>query len=67
MKEQINEKIYYSLSGEFAQHTLPLNDPPAIAEDFSEAGVVEALRAIQGGKISYDVFLLGRKALYTGR
>lgn len=76
------ENTYYSLSGEIVQHALPLKDPPVIAEEFAQAGVVEALRAIQSRKIdygefllrimtagaaSYDVYFGGRKAIYSGR
>lgn len=76
------EKTYYSSSGETARESLPLSSPPSIAETFSESGVVDALRDIQSGKIaypeflrrimkagaaSYDVYLGGRKAIYTGR
>ena len=75
-------KTHYGATGESVDEQLPLANPPAIAEDFSEAGVVDALRAIQSGKIaygeflrrimsagaaSYDVFVTGRKAIYTGR
>src|SRR5579875_304514 len=76
------EKTYYGISGEIAQEQLPLSNPSAIGGQFSESGVVDALRAIQANKIdygeflrrimeagtvSYDVFLEGRKAIYTGR
>ncbi|MGH9396748.1 MAG: DUF1398 domain-containing protein [Terriglobia bacterium] len=76
------QNTYYNLSGETAQYPLPLDNPPAIHEQFSASEVAEALRAIQGGKIdygeflrrimkagaaSYDVFMGGRKAIYTGR
>ncbi|MGH9351016.1 MAG: DUF1398 domain-containing protein [Terriglobia bacterium] len=76
------EKTYYNASGETVRELLPLSDPPAIAQEFSESGVVDALRAIQDGKIdygeflrrimkagaaSYDVFISGKKVIYTGR
>jgi len=76
------EKTYYNLSGEIAEYPLPLSGPPAIHERFSASEVGEALRAIQSRKIdygeflrrimkagtaSYDVFMGGRKAIYTGR
>lgn len=76
------QKTYYSSSDEVVDLPLPLSQPPAIEKEFSEKDVVEALRAIQSGKISYaeflrrimkggtaayDVFLSGRKVIYTGR
>ncbi len=76
------QKTYYSVSNEVVELPLPLSQPPAIGKEFSEGDVVGALRAIQSGKIgygeflrrimkggavAYDVFLSGRKAIYTGR
>jgi uncharacterized protein YbcV (DUF1398 family) len=76
------EKTYYAPDGQTHVVPLPLAGGPAIAGDFSIAGVKEALLAIQGKKIdypeflrrimaagttSYSVYLLGRKAIYVGR
>lgn len=75
-------KTHYGATGEVVDDLLPMINPPAIAENFNELGIVDALRAIQAGKIaygeflrrimsagtaSYDVFITGRKAIYTGR
>ena len=75
------EKTYYVPDGE--SHVEPL--PPAsrsIAPTFSADGIVDALRAIQAGQISYVEFLgrivaagcvgylvyvAGRRAIYLGR
>lgn len=76
------EKTYYGRSGETERETLPLQDPPAVAERFSEEGVKQALRAVQqreigypeflrrilaAGATGYSVFLEGRRAIYFGR
>jgi len=76
------EKTYYGTAGDTIHDALPLEDPPAIAEDFSEADVRRAIAASQGqeigyaeflrrvmaaGTASYTVFLNGRRAIYFGR
>jgi uncharacterized protein YbcV (DUF1398 family) len=76
------EKVHYGCDGETFATGMPLADVPAIAQEFSSAGVVAALRAVQGGEIDYPeflrrimragvaryiVYLGGRKALYCGR
>lgn len=76
------QKIYYTAAGESATVALPLHDAPAIAVLFSDEGVEAAVRASQkaeidypeflrrimrAGVVYYDIFLLGRKAIYTGR
>lgn len=76
------EKTSYGRDGETHRETLPLQDPPAAAETFSEEGVKQALRANQqreigypeflrrilaAGATGYSVFLDGRRAIYFGR
>lgn len=76
------QKTYYFPPGDSEIHSVPLANPPAIAGEFAVAEVAEAVRAIQAGNIdyseflqrimkagtaSYDVFLTGRKVVYTGR
>ena len=76
------EKIYYAADGQSHVELLPLSNPPAIAVTFSQNLLNEALLAIQTGKIDYpeflrrimaagvvyyDVFIVGAKAIYTGR
>lgn len=76
------EKTCYGRSGETERETLPLQDPPAVAERFSEEGVKQALRAAQkreigypeflrrilaAGTTGYSVYLEGRRAIYFGR
>ena len=76
------QKIYYTPEGESASVALPLQDAPGIAVLFTDEGVDAAVRASQRGEIDYpeflrrimkagvvyyDVFLKGRKAIYTGR
>ena len=76
------EKTCYGKDGETYRETLPIQDPPAIAEAFSEEGVKQALRAVQqreigypeflrrivaAGATGYSVFLDGRRAIYFGR
>jgi len=75
-------KTTYGGSGESAEEALPLKDAPRIADDFSEAGVRDALalsqrreigypeflrRIMAAGAVSYSVFLKGRRAIYFGR
>ncbi len=76
------EKFHYSAEGQDHTVKMPLEKPPAIAKDFSYHVVKAAINAIQFGKIDYpeflrrimragvvyyDVFIYGRKAIYTGR
>ncbi|HEY5311597.1 MAG TPA: hypothetical protein VIK18_03730 [Pirellulales bacterium] len=76
------EKTYYAPDGQTHIERMPLADGPTIAEHFSMSGVKDALMAIQtrnidypeflrqimaAGTTSYSVFLLGKKAIYTGR
>ena len=76
------EKFYYSADGQSAVVTMPLAGAPAIAQDWSLNNVRAALRDIQKGEIQYpeflkrimsagvvyyDVFINGRKVIYTGR
>ena len=76
------EKFYYSADGQSHVGSLPLSDPPKIAQGFSQPLVKEAIAAIQQGKIEYpeflrrimaagvvyyDVFMHGRRVIYTGR
>ncbi|MGH9617065.1 MAG: DUF1398 family protein [Acidobacteriaceae bacterium] len=76
------EKMHYSANGDALAIHMPLENPPAIAEEFNESGVKAALKAIQNGKIDYGeflrqimqagvaeygVWLRGRKAIYFGR
>lgn len=76
------EKFYYSADGQTLTEAMPLKDAPAIGGAFETARVQEAIRAIQQGKIDYpeflrqimkagvvyyDVFVDGRRAIYTGR
>ena len=76
------EKFYYSADGQSEVVPMPLLNPPAIAKDWSLNNVRAAIRDIQKGGIQYpdflkrimsagvvyyDVFIHGRKAIYTGR
>ena len=76
------EKFYYSPDGQSAVVPMPLSGSPAIAKDWSLNNVRAAIRDIQKGDIQYpeflkrimsagcvfyDVFIDGRKAIYTGR
>ena len=75
------EKTYYMPNGEsyVVKSKLPVT---AIAEEYSEAGVVAAIRGAQAdairypefvrqaraaGTVAYRVFLTGRRAVYFGR
>jgi uncharacterized protein YbcV (DUF1398 family) len=75
------EKTYYLPGGESHSEALPVGPRP-VAQDFSAEGVLAALRAIQGGRISYReflarimeagcvgyfVYLAGKRAVYLGR
>ena len=76
------EKFYYSPDGQSAVVPMPLSGSPAIAKDWSLNNVRAAIRDSQKGDIQYpeflkrimsagcvfyDVFIDGRKAIYTGR
>ena len=76
------EKIYYTVEGESHVEALPLHKPPQVALQYSQNGVKEALAAIQSAQIDYpeflrrimasgivyyDIFINGRKAIYTSR
>ncbi len=76
------QKIIYAADGQNHTVALPLTNPPAIAQEFSAAGVIEAIRTIQKGGIDYpeflrrimksgtvfyDVFIRGGKTIYVGR
>ena len=76
------EKFYYSADGQSEVVPMPLSNPPAIARDWSVNNVRAAIRDIQkeeilypeflkrimsAGVVYYDVFIHGRKAIYTGR
>ena len=76
-------EIYiYSAEGQCHVEPMPLTDAPKIAFKFSESGVKDAVRAIQTGQfgyaeflrrimragvVYYDVFIGGRRVIYTGR
>jgi uncharacterized protein YbcV (DUF1398 family) len=76
------EKTYYSAEGASAREPLPLSDPPRIGDALELRAVREAISAIQrrtiaypeflrrimdAGVASYDVYLGGRTAVYSGR
>ena len=76
------EKFYYSAEGQSEVVSMPLQDPPAIAIEWSLNNIRAAIRDSQKGEIKYpeflnrimtagcvyyDVFINGRKAIYTGR
>ncbi|MDP3920355.1 MAG: DUF1398 family protein [Candidatus Omnitrophota bacterium] len=76
------EKFYYAPTGQNDTVAMPLENPPTIAMTFSQKTVQEAIRASQKGQIDYaeflrrimkagvvyyDIFIQGRKAIYTGR
>jgi PhnB protein len=76
------QKIIYSTDGQNHTVALPLTNPPAIAQNFSQTGVKEAIGDIQKGRIDYpeflrrimragtvfyDVFIRGGKTIYVGR
>ena len=76
------EKFYYSADGQNLTEAIPLKDAPKIGSVFQATQVQEAIRAIQQGKIDYpeflkrimkagvvyyDVFVDGRRTIYTGR
>jgi len=76
------EKFYYAASGENLTEKIPLKDAPAIGISFLVDQVKETVKTIQQGKIDYpeflrrimkagvvyyDVFIDGRRVIYTGR
>ncbi len=76
------EKFYYSADGENLVQEVPLKNAPKIGQAFQAEQVKEAVKSIQRGKIDYpeflrrimsagvvyyDVFIQGRKVIYTGR
>ncbi|HXV18478.1 MAG TPA: DUF1398 domain-containing protein [Candidatus Omnitrophota bacterium] len=76
------EKFYYAADGQALTEAIPLKDAPKIGGTFQAAQVQEAIRAIQQGSIDYpeflrrimrsgvvyyDVFVDGRRVIYTGR
>ncbi len=76
------EKYYYSAGGQTLVERMPLTGAPKIGGAFIQAQVQDAIRTIQQGKIDYpeflrrimsagvvyyDVFIGGRRAIYTGR
>ena len=76
------EKFYHSLEGSSHVEPLPLTNAPKIHKAFSSQGVKDAIAAIHQGRINYpeflrrimaagvvyyDVFLRGRRIIYTGR
>lgn len=76
------EKFYYAADGQALTETIPLKDAPKIGDTFQMAQVQEAIRSIQQGKIDYpeflkrimkagvvyyDVFVDGKRVIYTGR
>lgn len=73
--------IYYGTDGATYTEKMPYPNPPKRGDTFSEKDIIEALRAIQQGEITYPdflnriikagvvnytVFLLGRQAHYVG-
>lgn len=73
---------YYGPDGEAHDEGLPLRDSPTIAAEFDAADVAASVKSIQRGEIGYDaflrrimgagcshyeVFIVGRKAMYFGR
>ena len=76
------EKFYYSADGQSEVVAMPLRDAPAIGAEWSLNNIRAAIRDSQEGEIRYpdflrrvmsagcvyyDVFINGRKAIYTGR
>ncbi len=76
------EKYYYSADGQNLIEAIPLKNAPKIGGAFGLEEVREAVRTIQQGKIDYpeflrrimkagvvyyDVFIDGRRVIYTGR
>ncbi len=76
-----NLKSFYLPSGEVVTERFSF-EGPAIAEEFSQEKIIEAIRSIQAKKITYleflnlimlagcniyTVYISGRKAIYFGR
>ncbi|VVC77161.1 hypothetical protein AQUSIP_24880 [Aquicella siphonis] len=76
------EITYYSQDGESYVERMPIENLPALANDFNQAKVIEAIRAAQKGEIdypaflrniiaagtvSYTVYLDGEQVIYVGR
>ena len=76
------EKFYYSAEGQSEVVTMPFQYAPAIGMEWSLNKIRAAIRDIQVGDIQYpeflkrimsagcvfyDVFIHGRKVIYTGR
>jgi uncharacterized protein YbcV (DUF1398 family) len=76
------QKTHYSASGEVVTERILLDEPPAIAQQFSAAGVQAAIKDIQQSRIQYADFLRrimaagvtdymvyidGKKAIYNSR
>ncbi len=76
------DKIYYSSNGQVHTEHMPLKNPPVIAESFMHDQVKAAIsqaqqrkidypeflrRIMSAGVVYYDVFVKGRKTIYTGR
>ena len=76
------EKYYYSVEGQSEVVTMPFQYAPAIGLEWSINKIRAAIRDIQKGDIEYpeflkrimsagvvyyDVFIHGKKAIYTGR
>ena len=76
------EKFYYAADGQSEVVAMPLKDAPPIGGEWSLNNIRAAIRDSQKGEIRYpdflrrvmsagcvyyDVFITGRKAIYTGR
>ncbi len=76
------EKFYYSAEGQSEVVTMPFQYGPAIGMEWSANKIRAAIRDIQMGDIQYpeflkrimsagcvfyDVFIAGKKVIYTGR
>jgi uncharacterized protein YbcV (DUF1398 family) len=76
-----HQQTYYGRDESTYTTALPLVTTPKSSTDFSETKVIEALRAIergditypefltriaQAGTVSYTIFLRGKKVLYVG-
>jgi uncharacterized protein YbcV (DUF1398 family) len=76
------EKISYGKEKDSYKHLFEFEEIPSIAETFNAEEVIKAIRDIQQQKIEYvsflrrimaagaahyEVFINGRKAIYTGR
>ena len=76
------EKFYYSADGGTLTQVMPLKNAPKIGDSFLANQVKDAIDAIQqvqidypefikrimkAGVVYYDVFIAGRRVIYTGR